>query len=113
MFADALAKYLNKEAAMKLQRREAKVALLGAATCLVGLVGYTLYSRGEVLVKAEGEKPKRGSPRGPETGSSLQLLVSNPPTAHNLRRTLTQDEIEKHEAMEDKVWDVMFWSVME
>lgn len=89
------------------------MALLGAATCLVGLVGYTLYSRGEVLVKAEGEKPKRGSPRGPETGSSLQLLVSNPPTAHNLRRTLTQDEIEKHEAMEDKVWDVMFWSVME
>jgi hypothetical protein len=88
-----------------------QVALLGAAACVVGLVGYTLYSRDELLVKAENEKPKRGSPRGPEVGSLM--LVSSPPKAGGLRRTLSQDELQKHEAMEDRVWDVMFWSAME
>lgn len=86
---------------------------MGAAACVAGLVGYTLYSRDEVVVKAEAEKPpKPGFPPGP-AASSLMMAPSPSTKASNLRRTLTQDEIEKHEAMEDKVWDVMFWSILE
>jgi len=75
---------------------------------------YMFFSHDQVIVRAEGEKkPKLGAPRQPETGSFKFAVPPFTGKPQRLQHTLTQDELSKHEAMEDKVWDVMFWSVME
>jgi len=77
--------------------------LICAATCVAGAIGFVACQLDPMVVKAEGEK--KDEPK-------VRSFVSSGQQG-NLRRTLSDAETKEHEDMEDKIWEVMFWSAFE
>jgi hypothetical protein len=69
---------------------------------VAGAIGFAACQRDPMVVKAKGEK---------KDVTTVRSFVSSGKQG-NLRRTLSDAE-QEHEDMEDKIWEVMFWSAFE